>query len=229
MARQERINNAAALWTGGKDCSLALHEAMADGYCVDRLVTFAPVEANFLAHPLKVMAAQAKAIGLPHQVVRIATPYKDGYRAAIERMRQEEGIGHLITGDIDLVEGMPNFVKECCEGLDVQTVMPLWNASRPEVLERLLEAGFEAILSCVKSPWFTMEWLGRTIDRQCVEEFEHLHATKGLDLCGENGEYHTLVLDGPIFRRRLRLIDPIGHDHNGLMYLEIPDVELVAK
>ena len=195
----------AVLWTGGKDSALALYEAQSAGYFIDRLVTFAPLNPKFLAHPIAVMRAQAHAIGLPHEVVEITSDAHAGYRSAFARLRQQDGIAVLITGDIDLVEGMPKFVRECCRGLDVEVFMPLWQRNRTELMRKLIDVNFEVIFTLVKQPWFTADWLGRRIGVESLQELEELHQSTGMDACGENGEYHTMVLNGPMFRERLTL------------------------
>ncbi len=215
----------ALLFTGGKDCCLALHESLKAGQDVAALVTFAPKNPDFLAHPLSVMTLQAAAIGIPHLVMEVAEPYEQGYRDAIVRLRDEHGIGVLITGDIDLVAGQPNWIRQCCEGSGVEVRMPLWHRDREGLMRELVDEGFRVVLSCVKRPWLTPDFAGRTIDDGCLEEFKLLHAANGLDLCGENGEYHSLVLDGPIFRRLIRL-DASSVVRDEMAYLRIERVEL---
>jgi uncharacterized protein (TIGR00290 family) len=195
----------AVLWTGGKDSALALYEARCAGYFIDRLVTFAPSNPDFLAHPIALMRAQAHAMGLPHEIVEIGPDARAGYRSAIARLRQQHGIAVLITGDIDLVEGMPNFVRECSRGLDVDVFMPLWQRNRSELMRKLVDLDFEVIFTLVKQPWFTIDWLGRRIGVECLQALEELRQATGIDICGENGEYHTMVLNAPMFGERLSL------------------------
>lgn len=223
----EPVPTAAVLWTGGKDSALALHRALRQGLNVCRLVTFAPRQASFLAHPIEVMAQQALAIGLPHQVIQIDEPCFASYQAAIARLRGE-GIGSLVTGDIAEVAGLPNWVRQCCEGLGMEVRTPLWHADRKALMRELLDEGFMVVLSCVKPPWFTAEWLGRMIDAAVLADMEKLSAATGLDLCGENGEYHSLVLDGPEFARRVVLQSEPAQAAT-LWHLKVHAATLVAK
>jgi uncharacterized protein (TIGR00290 family) len=160
---------------------------------------------EFLAHPIAIMRAQAHAMGLPHEVMEIGSDAHAGYRGAFARLRQQDGIAVLITGDIDLVEGMPNFVRECCRGLDVEVLMPLWQRNRTELMRKLIDLNFEVIFTLVKRPWFSADWLGRRIGVESLQALEELRHATGLDVCGENGEYHTMTLNGPMFRERLTL------------------------
>src|SRR5690242_20301545 len=106
------MQNAAVLWTGGKDCSLALHEARRDGYGIQCLVTFAPLNPNFLAHPPAFMKMQAEALGLPHHIISISEPFEKSYETALCQLREKMGITTVITGDIAEVGGSPNWIRE---------------------------------------------------------------------------------------------------------------------
>jgi diphthine-ammonia ligase len=219
----------AVLWTGGKDSALALHQSLASGIAVTDLITFAPVRPDFIAHPLAVMRAQAQAMGIAHRVISIQEPYRENYIAALQSLRQDEGIGTLITGDIDLVGGLPNWVRECCQGLDIEVLTPLWGAAREMLMRSLLADGFQVIFSLVKSPWLDETWVGRTIDEGCIEQLNELGRRNGLDLCGENGEFHTLVLDGPLFSQCVHLETRQAQRRDNMMYLDIAKIELMPK
>ncbi len=209
---------AAVLWTGGKDCALALHEARRSGLPVEELVTFAPPSPVFLAHPLPFLKRQAAAMGLRHRVVTIRPPAEDGYTQAVKAL-QSEGIRTLVTGDIAEVGGRPNWMREVSRGTGLEVLTPLWGRDRRGLLSDLLDGGFKAVFSLVKKPWFTREWVGRAIDRRAVEELASLVPCP--DLSGENGEYHTLVLDGPIFKNALSLAAFEVGEKDGMMYMEI--------
>lgn len=210
---------AAALWTGGKDCALALLESRRAGLDISELVTFAPPSPRFLAHPLPFMARQAEALGLPHRVMTVAGDAREGYAAAVAALRRE-GFTTLVTGDIAEVEGRPNWMRAVCRGTGVEVATPLWGRKRDELLARLLDSGVEAVFSLVKRPWFTRAWVGRPIDARAVADLTALEPAP--DPCGENGEYHSLVLAAPGFRRPLRL-GPFSVAESGdMMYLELP-------
>lgn len=224
----EASKSAAILWTGGKDSALALYEAQLLGYHILSLVTFVPTEARFRAHPLSVLAHQAEALGITLQLVEIGEPYRESYRDAIQKLVQEQGIGTLVTGDIAEVDGYPNWIRECCKGIrgttgeEVQVFTPLWHFQREEVLQRLLALGFKVVFSCVKKPWLTWEWAGRELDQHAVNDLLELRSENGMDICGENGEYHTLVLDGPNFLQPIQL-NICGRSEDGdLINLVIP-------
>lgn len=192
------MKKAAVLWTGGKDSALSLCKSINEGYLIERLVTFVPPNPTFLAHPLEVVQQQAKVLQLPHELVEIVAPFDKSYEAAIAKLK-EEGIETLITGDIAEVEGAPNWIRERSKPSGMEVFTPLWYKNREEIIENLITENFEVIYSCVKTSKLTHDWLGRKITTTSLEEMKQISADNDLDICGENGEYHTLVLNCPLF------------------------------
>lgn len=212
------MTRAAALWTGGKDCSLALLEARAAGFGVRELVTFAPPAPVFLAHPLPFLRRQAEAMGLRHRTFEVGPEAATGYARAFEALRRE-GIAALVTGDIAEVAGHPNWVREVSRDTGLEVHTPLWGRDRRALLADLLRSGLKAVFSLVKKPWFAPSWVGRALDERAVDDMAAITAKPVLDLCGENGEYHSLVLDGPVFREGLRLAPFKVLEKDGMMYM----------
>jgi diphthine-ammonia ligase len=219
---------AAVLWTGGKDSSLALHEARETGMQVRCLVTFVPRDPVFLAHPLPFLEQQALAAGLPHVRLLVNEPFNAGYVAAIRSLKRD-GIGTLVTGDIAEVAGHSNWIDECGRRVGMRVVRPLWGREREELLQRLLALRFRVVFSCVKMQWLPDDWLGRELDYDAVEELRAIRRRNGLDLCGENGEYHTLVTDAPFLRKRVRIVSWMRKSKDSLIYMAIRQTTRVSK
>lgn len=188
-ARPDRV---AVLWTGGKDCALALDSVRRSGAEIE-LVTFAPPGAAFRAHPPPVLGEQASALSLPWRVVEVTAPYEDGYVRALRRL-VDEGVRRVVTGDIDRVDGRPNWIRERAAGLPLAVATPLWGRDRESLLADLSARGFVAVVSCTRPP-LAPSLCGRVLDAAALDEIRRA----GADLSGENGEYHTLVVDGPGF------------------------------
>lgn len=216
------VKNAVVLWTGGKDSAMALHEAKQAGYHLDHLVTFAPPNPHFSAHPLAFIRLQAEALGLPHTTVVVDPPFESGYEAALRKMREEMQIDTVVTGDIGQVGGHPNWIRERCRAVGMNVFTPLWGRDRKTLLQQLLTGGFKASISCVCSQLLTPNWVGRRLDRSAISELETLCASSGMDLCGEQGEYHTLVTDGPGFAREIRIGAYSRRTEGALTYMELP-------
>ena len=221
--------HATVLWTGGKDSSLALYEAKLLGYEIVNLVTFVPSQPEFLAHPLHFMKYQADALHLPHYALEVNEPLKESYEKAILSLRERYEIDTLITGDIAEVNGHPNWIRECSQYSGVDVLTPLWGCDRLQLLNRLLAHKFKVIFSCVKKPWFTDEWLGMELNQEALKRLRTISTKTGLDVCGEQGEYHTLVVDGPLFQKSIHIRAYSKRAEDSLMYIDIQKVALQEK
>ena len=221
--------NATMLWTVVKESSLDLYDADLLGYEVRNLVTFVPNEADFLAHPLSFMKCQAEALQLPHYTLEVNEPFKESYENAICYLKERYGIDTLITGDIAEVNGHPNWIRECSKYSDIDVLTPLWGHNRLDLLNRFLSCKFEAIFSCVKKPWFTEEWVGMKLNRDSLEHLSKINAGAKLDICGEQGEYHTLVLNGPPFKKSILITVYNTQARDSLMYIDIQKLSLQEK
>ncbi|WP_279452694.1 adenine nucleotide alpha hydrolase [Aeromonas hydrophila] len=193
------------LWSGGKDAMQALCHTREAGHQVVALATFAPPEPRFLAHPLSQVRRQAAALGLPHLLITIEAPFDLGYERALAALKEEWQLDGVVTGDIDSVRGAPNWIRERCRQLDLAVHTPLWQQSREALLADLLTRGIVAHLSCVDTQVLSPEWVGRTLDAATLAELQQLAASLSFDACGEQGEYHTMVTDGPGFAAPLVL------------------------
>ena len=193
------MKKAAVLWTGGKDSALAFQVSL-NLYDIRRFVCFVPADnRRFYAHPTELMELQAQKIGIPIEFVPIAEPYKLSYQRQIEMLR-DHGIEVLITGDISTVDGMPNWIEEVAAGL-VEVHKPLWELDRDAILDTLIFNDFKVVCSLAYKKYFQLTIAGRYLDAELISELKQLP----IDTCGEQGEYHTWVLDAPFFKEPLQL------------------------
>jgi len=145
------------------------------------------------------MELQAQKIGIPIEFVPISEPYKQSYRQQIEAIR-DTGIEMLITGDISTVGGMPNWIDEVAAGL-VGVEKPLWELDRGARLDTLASNQFEVVCSLAYKKHFQTTITGRYLDLELISQLKQLP----IDSCGEQGEYHTWVLDAPFFKAPVQL------------------------
>jgi len=198
---------AAVLWTGGKDSCLALHRAVNQGVSITCLATFVPTDGHdFKAHPRQLIEKQARALELPHFFLDVKEPYEEGYAEGLTFLRDRGRVGAVVTGDIDIVAGHPNWIVERCTGLNIEVIRPLWKESRISLMKELLSRRIEAKITWINHPEIPQSWKGRIIDEQLLDELVALSERAGIDLCGENGEYHTMVVRAPMFRTETPII-----------------------
>ncbi len=189
-------------WSGGKDAALALHEAVAAG-AEPRFLAAMMVESGgrSRSHGLsrELLEAQAAALGLP---IRFGAAAWDGYEEELVRVLAagvaETGAPVGIFGDID-IDRHREWVEATAARAGAAACLPLWQRERRALMDDLLAAGVRAAIVAVRDGVLPAELLGRTVDAALVEEVVAL----GADAAGENGEFHTVVLDGPLFRRPL--------------------------
>jgi diphthine-ammonia ligase len=213
-------------WSGGKDCCLALNRALAKGLDVCYLANTVTADGKrSCSHGISasVILSQSRALGIP--VVQQPTT-GDNYRAEFVKMLRafkQEGIEGGVFGDIDF-NAHREWIDAVCAETGITPYLPLWLEDQHKLVEEFIDAGFTAVIVAVKAGLLSREMLGRRIDRDFL-------ASLGKDItpCGEAGEYHSLVIDGPIFKKRLEIT--IGQkvtrgDHH---FLEITGTKLKAR
>nr|MQY69725.1 diphthine--ammonia ligase [Bacillota bacterium] len=125
--------------------------------------------------------------------------YEKVFKKAVAELKRE-GVKIGIFGDIDLRKHR-DWVERVCKEIGIKPLLPLWKKGREGLLKEFIQVGFEAIVVATKADLLGKEWLGRKIDEELIKDLKKVN---GVDLCGEKGEYHTVVYDGPIFRRPVR-------------------------
>lgn len=190
-----------ASWSGGKDSAMAYYRAVKAGAVPKRLWTmFEEDEERSKSHalPFEVIEAQAERLGVP---LMIRGADWNGYQAqfldAMETCKKD-GIHYGVFGDIDLEDHL-KWVQETCAKVGIEAIHPLWMEPRRKILEEFIAVGFEAYVIVVNTKMMPAHFIGRKFTTQLMDELEAL----GIDACGESGEFHTVVVDGPIFSERL--------------------------
>ena len=220
------MQSAAALWTGGKDSLMALHEAAHSGLCIRCLVTFAPPGGAFLAHPVAFLRMQAETLALPHYILPVTEPFADSYEAGLARLHHEMGLDCVVTGDIAEVDGYPNWIRQRSRGVGIGVHTPLWGRDRYALLRQLVDRGYRALICCVDTRHLDASWIARELNESTIAQLREMGKLSGLDPCGEQGEYHTLVLDGPAFVRPIDIRSYTRRAAGPLAYMAIESLEL---
>ena len=201
-----RMNRAIMSWSGGKDSSMALYYARKreDLKVIALLTTVTEGYDRISMHGVRriLLEQQADSIGIPVEKVYITQKASNEEWEA--KMREillrykNQGITSVVIGDIFL-EDLRKYREEKLSEVDLTGIFPVWKRDTAELARTFIDLGFKAILTCVDSQILPKEFAGRLFDHQLLADLP-----KNVDPCGENGEFHSFVFDGPIFR------DPIS-------------------
>lgn len=188
-------------WSGGKDSALAYYRALKLGMVPKKILTMFEEDGDISkshALPLEVVQAQADRLAVPLTIKKAS--WSTYERQFIEAMDEccAEGITHGVFGDIDL-EGHLEWVQNTCAKSSIVPIHPLWQEPRRMLVEELLDAGFEAWIVVVNTKMMPAKYVGARFTKALIVELE----AAGIDCCGENGEFHTVIVDGPIFSERV--------------------------
>ena len=218
-------------WSGGKDSCLACYRAAGNGLSIRYLVNMITEDGQrSRSHGLSVqwLQIQSQAIGIP-LVQRRATwaDYEAEFKDVLLTLKRE-GITTGVFGDIDFDEHR-QWVDRVCSEVGIIPHLPLWGESQNKILREFIDLGFEAVVVATKADLLGEEWLGRKRDLDFLAHLAELGKTENITPCGEAGEYHTLVIDGPLFGKRVEILETNKILREGHWFLEIVECELRPK
>jgi uncharacterized protein (TIGR00290 family) len=193
-------------WSGGKDSTLSLHEILkADSYDVLELLTTVTADYDRISvHGVRhvLLEHQARSLGFPLEVMLIPKGIADkGYEDALRRVLTKHLHGGVLTvvfGDIFL-EDVRKYREQLLSRMGMKGVFPLWKRNTRELAHNFVDLGFKAVITVVDSTSLRRDFVGREFDEQFMSDLP-----ASVDPCGENGEFHTFVYDGPIFGRPVK-------------------------
>ncbi|MHC1610565.1 MAG: Dph6-related ATP pyrophosphatase [Candidatus Methanospirareceae archaeon] len=205
-----------ASWSGGKESCLACYRAISAGLDVAYLLNFVDEEGKrSKSHgvPSYLLALQAEAIGIPILHVRTTWGrYEEDMKVAVKELKRD-GVEGGVFGDVDLAEHRA-WNERVCSELGIEAVFPLWKSNPEELMLEFVNEGFEAY---VIATTLGEEWLGRKVDTAFINDVRNLD----IHPCGESGEYHTFVTNGPLFKRAVEITCTKQIERDGTWFLEI--------
>ncbi len=211
-------------WSGGKDSCFACYQAVREGYNVSHLLNFISKEyqrVSFHGTEARLIQLQAEAIGIPLlQKETTWNGYEQEFKDAV-RSLIPNGVTGMVFGDIYLQEHK-DWVERVCRELGIEAIEPLWGQDTERILLDFIDAGFEATIVSAKSELFDDKWIGRKVDREFLSHLKD----NNIDLCGENGEYHTFVTGGPMFNKKIKLTKSQPITRDGYWFLDTLEYSL---
>jgi diphthine-ammonia ligase len=215
--REKRQGNVVVSWTGGKDGCFACYNSILAGFNVSYLLNFRDLKKT-AAHNMNqdLLSAQSKAMEIPI-IHRDFVSYEEEFKKVVRNLNQNgAGIEGAVFGHIGMHE---NLVQRICSDLGIELIMPLWNRDSEQIVTDFIDAGFEAIVVTAQANLMDSEWLGRKIDKEFVAQLRGFNSA--IDVCGEYGEFHTFVIDGPLFKNRIRIVESEKILEDGYWRLDI--------
>lgn len=212
-------------WTGGKDGCFACYKAISEGYDVSYLLNFRDMNRSG-SHEInpELLSAQSQAIGIPILQIDFIS-YEQEFKKVIRNLREN---GAEIEGAVfGHIETHKNLVDRICSDLDIELILPLWDRDSGQIITDFIDAGFEAIVVSAKADLFDKNGLGRNIDKKFVSDLRGFD--NAIDPCGEYGEYHTFVIDGPLFKNKLRMVNTKKILKDGCWFLDILEYVVEEK
>jgi diphthine-ammonia ligase len=215
-------------WSGGKDCCLACYRASSLGLNVRYLLNMLSEDGRISrSHglPARWIQTQAEAMEIPLvQQKTTDDTYANEFKNALSNLRQM-GITDGIFGDIDY-ESHRQWNNEVCAESGIIPHLPLWQEDQDKLVREFIDAGFEAVVVTTKADLLGDEWLGRKLDYDFLADLSKL---ENVTPCGEAGEFHTLVVDGPLFKKRIEIGETKKIFKDGYRFLDIKKAELKSK
>jgi len=201
----------AVLFSGGKDSTLALLKASEKEEVVCLISMISKNKESYMFHTpnIGITKLQAEALGLP-LIQKLTEGVKEeeleDLRKALEQAKRRFSIEGVVTGAVESVYQAER-IQRICHELDLWCFNPLWKRDQQELLEEIIKKGFRAIISGVFAYPLDKSWLGKEIDEELTGKLVRLQKEYGISPSGEGGEIETTVLDAPLFRERIRVLD----------------------
>lgn len=213
----------AVSWSGGKDCCYSLYKALQEGHRPVCLITTIPAESHRTfghGYKLHVLEAQSKSLGIPLEIIYVNENYRERFIETLLKLRLKWGIEGVVFGDLYLWEHR-NWCEDVCSEAGVHSYFPFWIEPHQAsgALQDFLRSGFKSLIVRVRKGSLGAEWVGKYLDASFAT-----HVNGRICPMGEAGEYHTLVTDGPLFKKPLSIIKSRIAEDESTYILEIEEV-----
>jgi diphthine-ammonia ligase len=220
--------NAFVSWSGGKDCCQSAYLAKQAGHDLKYLINMInPELERSCSHGISTywISVQAEALGIPLiQQTTDGKNYEAQFIAALKKMRAE-GVTHGVFGDIDF-NPHREWDENVCKAADIELLMPLWLGDQNQIALDFINQGFKSVIIATRADLLGEEWLGRMFDKQFLQDIAKLD---NISPCGEAGEFHSLVVDGPLFQKRMVIQESTRIKRENHWFLDIQKCDLVEK
>jgi len=202
----------AILFSGGKDSTFALNWASGQGWDICGLITMSstnPHSYMFHTPNISLVKLQAECLELPlifHSTTGEKEKELDDLKSALIEAKKVWAITGLITGAV-ASNYQEERINRICHELNLKVYSPLWHKDQEQLVQEMIDAGFEIRIQAIAGDGLTSEDLGRVIDNSMFARLKKLCKSHGIHVAGEGGEYESLVLDGPLFKKKIVVVN----------------------
>jgi len=202
---RENMRKVIFSWSGGKDSAMALGEILSGGaHEVAALLTTVTADYNRVSmHGVRVELLEKQALSLGLKLEKVLISKESDNKEYEAKMRRAlvwhiaDGVDGVVFGDIFL-EDLKKYREDKLSVLNLKGIFPIWKRDTKALARHFINSGFKAVITCVDSKFLPKEFAGRKFDEKFLAELP-----EGVDPCGENGEFHSFVYDGPIFKNSI--------------------------
>lgn len=205
----------------GKDSTLALYRMINKGNIPVALITTInkyKKKSCFHGVSVNLIYEISKSLDIPVVLIEVVgNDYTEKFTQALIYIKEKFGADSCAFGDIDLKEHRKWCTSRCDEA-NIESIFPLWEEDREELVYEFIDSGFKTIIKNVKLQCMGEEFLGKVLTKDVVKDIKET----GSDVCGENGEYHTFVYDGPLFKYPInfKILNVIKNETHGFLEIE---------
>jgi uncharacterized protein (TIGR00290 family) len=214
---QPQLKKIVCSWSGGKDSAYALMIAKASGYKPVVLLNMMNENSKVSrSHglPLEILNKQANALNIP--LVTIPSTwenYEENFINTLKQIKADYNLDGMVFGDIDIQQHR-EWEEKVCDAANIEAILPLWKRERNELAFEMIDKGFESmIVSCNLD--LGEKFLGKMYDAEMINQLENI----GVDSCGENGEFHSVVINCPLFKNKIPIPDFVKQTHNDYCFI----------
>ena len=222
----------AILFSGGKDSTRVVHWCLENGYDVRYLVSIIPRRSDsWMYHfpNIHLTEVSAEAIGIP-LITRESSAIKEKEVEDMKKVLENLDIDGVACGGI-ASNYQRKRIERVCNELKLGCLVPFWHTDPEKFMKETIDLGFDVRIVGVYSDGFDESWLGRKLDYDTLDELLKLSKKYGVNLVGEGGEYETLVINGPIFKKKIEILESekVWDKKTQSGYLRVKKTKLVSK
>ncbi|MBI2084545.1 MAG: diphthine--ammonia ligase [Candidatus Aenigmarchaeota archaeon] len=224
----------AVMYSGGKDSTMALNYAFEQGWEVQALISVKPKSTESFLYQYATVEwtrLSSEALGIPAIHIKSEKIGAKDEADELEDTFRNLKVDAILMGGVGLQETQIRELKRVAAKFGISIVVPYQNYTSEELFDRTVSSGFDIMLTDVATDGLGVEWLGKKLNKSNADEFKKLSKKFGFDVLGEGGYYNTLVVDGPIFKKKIEIVKSrqVWDTKTSSGYLEIEDAKLGSK